>query len=209
MKKLTLSIVALALTFGCLLSPNSASAQQQNPPAPTKVGLIDMAYVFKNYNKFKAMRDSLKEEIQGSDTKAKSLATRIKTTQDQLKTFSEGSPEFLAKEKELAQLTSDFEAFRKVAQRDFLRKEADIYKTVYMEVSDAVKLYAQHYNYVMILRFNRESVAEAKDPQAVLQSMNRQIVHFRPEHDITDSVLKYLNGRYTPTASGTTPTKRN
>jgi outer membrane protein len=208
-KKLVLSTVVLALTWGCLAPANTASAQDAAAATPNRVGLIDMAYVFKNYEKFKVMREDLKTEIQGSDQQAKVLATRIKNTQDQLKTFNEGSPEFLAKETELAKLTSDFESFRKLAQRDFLRKEADIYKTVYMEVSDAVKLYAQHYKYAVILRFNRESVNDATNPQQVLESMNRQVVYHYSKDDITDSVLKYLNQRYAPpggtTSRETTP----
>lgn len=208
MKKLILSCVALALSFGCVLSVDTASAQDAAAAAtPSRVGLIDMAYVFKNYEKFKTLRDDLKNEIQASDQKAKSMATQIKTVQDQLKTFSEGSPEYAAKEKELAGLASDFEAFRKVAQREFLRKEADIYKTVYLEVSDAVELYAQHYKYAMILRFNREDINDAKNPEAVLQSMNRQVVYHYSKYDITDAVLKYLNQRYSQTATGAQPAR--
>lgn len=207
MKKLILSCVALALTFGCVLSVNTASAQEAAAAVPTRVGLIDMAYVFKNYDKFKTLRDDLKTEIQTSDQKAKSMAGQLKTIQDQLKMYNEGSPEYLAKEKELASLASDFEAFRKVAQRDFLRKEADIYKTVYMEVSDAVKLYAEHYKYAVILRFNRESINDAKNPETVLQSMNRQVVYHYSKHDITDSVLRYLNQNYAKTANARQPAR--
>jgi len=210
-KKTILSTVALALTFGCVLSVNTASAQNDASASPTKVGLIDMAYVFKNYKKFQALRDDLKEEIQGSDQKAKSLATQIQTIQQQLQsgTLSEGSSEYAAKEKKLTELKSDFQAFREVAQRDFLRKEAEIYKTVYMEVSDAVKLYAQHYKYGVILRFNRQGVDASKNPKEVLQSMNRQVVYFQSKDDITDSVVQYLNKRYTNETAGSAPPKRN
>ncbi len=208
MKKLVLSTVAVVLACGCVLSANTASAQDAAAPAPTKVGLIDMAFVFKNYDKFKAMREDLKTEIQGSDNQAKAMAGRIKTIQDQLKTFNDNSPEFLEKEKELAKYGSEFEAFRKVAQRDFLRKEAEIYKTVYMEVSDAVKLYAQHYKYAVILRFNREEIESSSNPETVLQSMNRQVVYFSTRDDITDSVLKYLNQKYQPQANRPAPPRR-
>ncbi len=207
MKKLVLRSVVVALAFGSMVSGNTVSAQ--DAATPSRVGLIDMAYVFKNYEKFKTLRDDLKTEIQGSDTQAKNMATKIKTVQEQLKTFNEGSPEFLTKEKELAQLASDFEAFRKVAQRDFLRKEAEIYKTVYLEVSDAVKLYAQHYKYAVILRFNREDIQTSSNPEEVLQSMNRQVVYFYAKDDITESVLQYLNKKYQPTAARPRATQPN
>lgn len=209
MKKLVLSTIAVALACGCLSSVNTASAQDPAPPASNKVGLIDMAHVFKNYEKFKTLRDDLKTEIQGSDQQAKTMATRIKTVQDQLKTFKEGSPEFLEKEAELAKLGTEFETFRKVVQRDFLRKEADIYKTVYLEVSDAVKLYAQHYKYTVILRFNREDIQSSSNPEEVLQSMNRQVVYHSAREDITDAVLKYLNQKYQPPQAGRPAQPRN
>ncbi len=200
MKKLVLSAVAVALSFGCVLSSNTASAQET--AAPSRVGLIDMAHVFKNYTKFNTLRDDLKNEITGTDQQAKQMATRIKTVQEQMKNFKEGSPEFVAKEKEMSQLVADFELFRKNAQKDFLRKEADIYKTVYLEVADAVKLYAQHYKYAVILRFSREGIKPNSPPQDVMQSMNKQVVYFSTKDDITDSVLKYLNQRYQPNVTG-------
>jgi outer membrane protein len=208
-KKLVLSTVAVALACGCVLWFQKASAQDTAAAAPTKVGLIDMAYVFKNYEKFKALRDDLKTEIQGSDQQAKAMATKIKNIQDQLKAFKEGSPEFLQKESELTKLGTEFEVFRKAVQRDFLRKEADIYKTVYMEVSDAVKLYAQHYKYAVILRFNREEIESSSNPDEVLQSMNRQVVYFSPRDDITDAVLKYLNQKYQPQTTNRPTQPRN
>ncbi len=181
MKKSILSSFAVALTFGCLLSVQTASAQ--DTPAPSRVGLIDMAHVFKNYDKFKALRDDLKAEIQNSDQQAKSMAAHIKTVQDQMKAFTEGTPEYLQHEKELAKLVSDFEAFRKVAQRDFMRKEADIYKTVYLEIADAVKLYAQHYKIRFdlavqprghrLLEQSRRSHAEHEPPGGVFQRQRR------------------------------------
>jgi outer membrane protein len=190
-----------------MVSGNTISAQ--DAAAPTRVGLIDMAHVFKNYEKFKTLRDDLKNEITASDNQAKAMATRIKTVQDQLKTFNEGSPEFLEKEKELAKQASDFEAFRKVAQRDFLRKEAEIYKTVYLEVADAVKLYAQHYKYAVVLRFNREDIQTSSNPEEVLQSMNRQVVYFYAKDDITESVLQYLNKKYIGTTGGNQAARPN
>lgn len=193
---------ALVVAFAACLSTSEVRAQAAAPAAPTvhKVGLIDMAFVFKNYKKFEALREDLKQEITAGDSKAKALAEKIKDGQAQMKKFKEGSPEFVKVEKELLALTGEFEAFRKGAQRDLMRREADIYKTVYLEVMDTVQKYAQHYNYTLVIRFSRDGVESDDDPSKVVQGMNRQVVYFRGEDDITDSVLDYLNRRYQATA---------
>ncbi|QDT40624.1 Outer membrane protein (OmpH-like) [Gimesia alba] len=210
MKKFITSamVIAIAGCFGCLTE--TASAQNTAPAnaksVEHKVGLIDMAHVFKNYTKFTALREELKAEIQQSDAKAKAMAEQIQAVQKEMQDFKQGSPEYLAREKQLAQAASDFEAFRKVAQRDFLRKESRIYHTIYMEVTDTVKKYAKIYNYTLIMRFNRENL-DTDDPKKLIQGMNRQVVYHRADDDITLSVLDYLNRSYKPSSAGAAPTR--
>ena len=199
MKKLMTSATVLAIV-GCFACFTETASAQNNAPRKTssvvhKVGLIDMAHVFKNYEKFTALREELKTEIQQSDAKAKAMAEQIQAVQKEMQDFKQGSPEYLAREKQLAQAASDFEAFRKVAQRDFLRKESRIYHTIYMEVTETVQKYAKIYNYTLIMRFNRESL-DTDDPKKLIQGMNRQVVFHRADDDITLSVLDYLNRNY-------------
>tara|TARA_R110002095_G_scaffold138534_1_gene120155 strand:- start:92336 stop:93013 length:678 start_codon:yes stop_codon:yes gene_type:complete len=205
-KKLITSATVIAIA-GCVTCFTETVSAQTPAPANAKssvehkVGLIDMAHVFKNYTKFSALREELKTEIQQSDGKAKAMAEQIQAVQKEMQDFKQGSPEYLAREKQLAQAASDFEAFRKVAQRDFLRKESRIYHTIYMEVTETVKKYAKIYNYTLIMRFNRENL-DTDDPKKLIQGMNRQVVFHRADDDITLSVLDYLNRSYKPSSGG-------
>lgn len=198
MKKLiSLSIVA-AICAGFATSAcgqNSSAAPAPSADTPHKVGLIDMARVFKEYKKFENLREDLKSEIAQSDEQAKAMATELQKLQEEMKTFEQGKPEYNSLEKQLAEKASKFEAFRKVAQRDFLRKESQIYKTVYLEVVDVVKKYSEIYHYTLILRFNSEKI-EGSDPQKLIQGLNRQVIFHRPDDNITDSVITYLNRNY-------------
>jgi len=190
----------------------SGVARGQNPQGqaeiPHKVGLIDMAHVFKNYKKFDALREDLKAEIAKSDEVAKQQAEKIKSLQAQLKEFKEGTPDYAAVEKQFLKATSDFETFRKSQQREFLRKESQIYKTIYLEVSDVVQKYATKFDYTLVIRFNREDPDTSENPQEVMQRMNRQVVYYRANDDITESVLDYLNRSYGRSAGGAPTTER-
>lgn len=194
---------AVVLLAGVLTLSNPAWSQNEKPAAaqsntPHKVGLIDMAHVFKNYKKFEALRDDLKQEIGESENKAKEMQTELQQMQQNMKDVKEGSKEYAKAEQDIVKKAAEFEAFRRTASREFLKKESQIYLQVYNETSDAVKKYADFYKYTLVIRFNREDL-DTENPQNLLQGMNRQVVYHRGEDDITVSVLDYLNRRYTPT----------
>jgi outer membrane protein len=194
------------------IAPSAFSQQGAGAPvadSPHKIGVIDMAFLFKNYKKFEALREDLKTEIEARDQEAKRKAENVKNLQEQMQTFKEGSENYLELEKQIAGAVADFETFRKVAQRDFMRKESQLYKQVYLEVLDVVKKYAERFNYTLIVRCNRESMASVENPQQVLGRMNENVVYYRQRDDVTQRILDYLNGMYTqsaatPAARGTT-----
>ncbi|WP_175517437.1 OmpH family outer membrane protein [Planctomicrobium piriforme] len=201
MKKLCLALALAAASAPSSLwaqAPAATAPAAATPAATHQVGLIDMAHVFKNYQKFSALTESLQSEIEQTDSEAKALVQKFQQLQGQLSSGSlqEGSPEFTRIESDMLKAQTDLESFKRVAQRDFLRKEAEIYKTVYLEVEDAVQRYASYYKYTLVLRFSRDNVNEATDPKEIINGMNRQVVHFRSEDDITDPILDYLNSAW-------------
>lgn len=205
MKKLIVTASVIALLAGVLALTGDAFSQQKDREAagapaaniPHKVGLIDMAYVFKNYRKFESLREELKVEIAESEEKAKTMQKEIAEGQQQLKNYMEGAPEYTKVEKQLVQKAADFENFRRQMSRTFLKKESQIYLQVYNEVSQMVEKYAKHFDYTLIMRFNREDL-DTDNPQALLQGMNRQVVYYRLDDDITKPVLDSLNRKFNP-----------
>src|SRR5690606_23117048 len=106
LQSLAASLVALT-TFVAVVSVAAPSAQAQgNTATGAKIGLIDMAHVFKNYKKFEVLRNDLKAEIEKSDQEAQTMAAQIKSTQKRMQEFKEGSPEYIKLETELAQQAS-------------------------------------------------------------------------------------------------------
>lgn len=203
MKKLIVTASVIALLAGVLALTGDAFSQQREQAAapaaniPHKVGLIDMAHVFKNYKKFESLREELKLEISKSEEEAKTMQKEIAEGQQQMKQFTEGSPEYTKLEKALVQKAADFENFRRQMSRTFLKRESQIYLQVYNEVSLMVEKYAKHFDYTLIMRFNREDL-DTENPQALLQGMNRQVVYYRADDDITKPVLDSLNRKFNP-----------
>jgi len=193
-KKFSLWTTAALLAFGMLVAV-PASAQDE-AAAPHQIGLIDLAHIFKNYDKFKDQTTGLEAAAKDAEAKAQAMLQQMKDVQAQMQGLAPGSPDYNAKESTLIELQTKLQAFRQVEQRDIVRKQAEVYKKIYMEVQEAVGQYAKYYKYTLIIRFNRAQVAEAGDPQGIIQSMNRQVVYFQSQDDLTDPILNFLNDKY-------------
>ncbi len=204
MKKLFVCFAVAAASAGFAMAP--LSAQEKAAPAAAsathQVGLIDMAHVFKNYDKFKSMTEEMQADAKQAQDDATAMVEDMKKIQTTMQGLTEGSPDFIKNETAILTLQTKLESFRKVQQREFLRKEADIYKTVYMDVQDAVQKYSKYYKYTLVLRFNRQSVDAAENPQEIITSMNRQVVHYREQDDLTDPILNFLNDEYKKASGG-------
>jgi Skp family chaperone for outer membrane proteins len=120
----------------------------------------------------------------------------IKKEQSDLKQYKEGSEEYSRVEKSLLTHTTQAEAFRKTQQRDLIRKEAQIYKQIYLEVSDAVEKYATHFHITLVLRFSGDDLGTQENPEDVMRGLNRQVVYYRPSEDITNAICEFLNRKY-------------
>ena len=200
---------AVVLLAGVLTLGGNAWSQNKEPQAatanlPHKVGLIDMAHVFKHYKKFEFLREDLKAELTESEEKAKAMQTDIVQLQNLLKGAAGRKRKAYTKlEQDIGKKQVEFESFRKSGQRDLLKKEAAIYLQVYNETSEAVKKYADYFKYTLVIRFNRDDL-DSENPSALLNGMNRQVVYHRGEDDITISVLDYLNKQYNKSAPAAT-----
>lgn len=205
MKSLVVPAIATVLLAAAVTGPTTAYGQA-GESVPHQVGLIDMAHVFQNYKKFEDLREGLKAEIAKSDSQAKQMAEAMKSLQAEMADFESGSATYVEAEKRLLKMKSEFDAFTQGARRDLMRRESQIYKTVYLEVSDAVQKYASYYKYTLIIRFDRQALDDKATPPEVVQRMNKQVVFYRTDDDITDAVLQYLNRLYDQSKSaGNTP----
>lgn len=194
MKKFSLWTTAALLAFGMMVAV-PASAQDQ-AAAPHQIGLIDLAHIFKNYDKFKDQTTGLEKAAKDAEAEAQAMLQQMKDVQAQMQGLAPGSPDYNDKESQLIELQTKLQAFRQVEQRGIVRKQAEVYKKIYLEVQEAVGQYAKYYKYTLIIRFNRNQVAEAGDPNAIIQSMNRQVVYFQSQDDLTDPILNFLNDKY-------------
>lgn len=192
MKKLILSLLSLAVI-------STTAVQAQTPAAPKKghrIGLIDMAHVFQKYKKFEDLRNGLQGEIEKSDAEAKTKVERLQKMQTEIKKYDAGGAQYEQYEKQILEEKGEFDAFRAATQRRLARRESEMFKIIYTDVTAAVKLYAEYAEFDCVMRYNRKGIDDTTNPQEAVQTMNKTFIFSKPENDITDTVLDYLNKQY-------------
>jgi len=189
--------VAAAVVISATSLVGNVFAQGRTAPAAVKVGLIDMEEVFKNYEKFNALHNEFKTEMESHKAGLKSVYDRLQQTQKQLQDplIKKGSPKYVELEASFTKQKAAFEAEVQTKNLKFKRREVEIYKTVYGEVQDMCEAYAKHYGYSLIMRFRRPTF-DATDPEAIARDLASPVVYYNSGDDITEKIYKALNNEY-------------
>jgi Skp family chaperone for outer membrane proteins len=188
-----------------LWAQNTAGAAR--PAAPTtRIGLINLPYVIKNYDKYKTfMKQMLEEE--------KNYAEQIKSKKDQQEAKSKALQSTLdaakkdALETEIRNLQRDVEDLAAKARREMNKKGADMMVVVYKEIRDAAYRHAGSNNFDVVMHFaDGTTPEEMNSPQAIVPKMQAGgciPLYWNPALDISGHVLYALNTAYRGAASGT------
>ncbi len=214
MKNLVVAFVAALAVSSvvAVLAQDSAkpAAAAAKDTTPHRVGLVDMAEVFQGYKKFEDLRAELSAEIEKSDAEAKIMVEKMQKMQlaMQESKLAPGSPEYELAEKQLLDAKGEFEAFRAATQRKLARRESEMFKVIYADTTTMVKKYAEYAKYTIVVRFDRKDIDENTQPSEAVQRMNKQVVYYRADDDITDVVLSTLNKQYGGSSGAAKPPVR-
>lgn len=172
----------------------TAAAPQQ---ATTQIVVIDIAKIFKGHHRFNQMMADIKKDIEDFDGYVKNETNKLKGMGEALQGYRAGSPEYKQKEEEAARLTSDLQVKVGMKKKELLEQEARVYFTVYRQLEQKVAVFAQRNRITMVLRFNSDDMKE-DDRNSVLQGVNRAVVYYHPNLDVTNLVLLELNDGVPP-----------
>jgi len=174
-------------------APTAAAPQQ----ATTQIVVIDIAKIFKGHHRFNQMMADIKKDIEDFDAYVKNETGKLKSMGEALQQYRAGSLEYKQKEEEAARLTSDLQVKVGLKKKELLEQEARVYFNVYRELEQKVAVFAQRNRITMVLRFNSDDMKE-DDRNSVLQGVNRAVVYYHPQLDVTNMLLLELNGGLPP-----------
>lgn len=180
-----------------------AIAQQRSTP---QVAIIDLAYIFNNHVKFKALSDELRRDVEAAEAELKNNKAALQKMADSLESYNRSSPEYRQLEEDIAKRSADLQVQVQLQKKEFFEKEAKIYYTVYQEIMEQVKYHSDKHGIVLVMRFNGDPLDE-NDPQGIQKELNKAVLYYNKMIDITPIILDAVNppranGRPSPTPPG-------
>ncbi|MBI3466547.1 MAG: OmpH family outer membrane protein [Planctomycetes bacterium] len=193
MKKLLFVATGVAMLLSVDFSQALAQAPRPAVPPPT-VAIIDLNRIFKEFVRFKAMSEAMKADVQQAEAQAKAQSEELQRLAEELKALKPGHPDYKRLEEDLTTRNAQLTARIRSQSKDFQQREAQIMYTVYQEIVDEVKGFANHNGINLVLRFNGEP-PDVNVPQDILREVNKPVVFYNAQIDITQYILDSLNRR--------------
>lgn len=156
------------------------------------VGIVDVSFVFKNHARFNAAMEKMKTEVQEYEKTLQARQQALTGERERLKQYKPGSEDYVKAERQLADKVAQLQIDTQLKKKEFLQRESTVYYKVYMEVTQAVREYAEQNRIDLVLRYNGERI-NPDDRASVLQGVNKAMVYHRSNLDITQNVLDRLN----------------
>ena len=152
--------------------------------------------------------NDMKADVGRAETQVKAEREALRKLVERLKEFRKGTPDYKALAEEITKRQADISVKIRLQKEEFLQREAKIYYNVYQEILQEVDYYAAANGVTLVLRFNGDP-ADITEPETIIRDINKQVIWYTKNRDITPVVLDRLNQRaYHPgpaTPSGTTP----
>ncbi len=217
MKKLLMSVSAAALCASVALSLAPVSAQQPASRGQWKravqhqVGLIDMAHVFKNYDKFKTMTKAPPGRGPGAQKKADAMIEEMKSLQAKITSgdLQEGARITSASRASSSRCRPTSKPTARSRSATSSARKLTSTRPSTWKSSRRSTTTPTTTKYTLILRFNRQEVSEAENPQQILNNLGRQVVYYKKQDDVTQPILDYLNDEFKKNGGVATPRGRS
>lgn len=190
----TLASLALMLSLTGLANAQGGGAQPTaQPAAGTRVGVVDIGYIFENHPTMPARIEAVNAEVKKSQESIDAKRNGLLKELEQMKELSENSPAFKQKEEAFAASESALKLDFVRKDKEFAEKKALIVYESYKEVEALTRKIATDYQFgIVILANNSRTEMDPKKPMTVQAGMNKDVVYVSENLDLTLHVLAQL-----------------
>jgi Skp family chaperone for outer membrane proteins len=213
--KRTISYLMAGALFGAVVSVGSHVWAQQGAPAParpplqSKIAVVNIGQVIKNYLKFKMYNENIKREFEPIQKELEAKKAQVTQLQAQL-----AKPEITPQQREqmehqVKQLQRELQDGSDEYQQKFVKKRMDEMVTLYRDVQNAVTQYARYNAFELVLQYNDGvEQGEKTSPVSLQQKLGNQAcipIYNDERMEITGVITDMLNRQFQTTSTAPAP----
>jgi len=176
-------------------SPAAAAPATPKAPDPAIIGWVDMAAVFKGYDKVKVQGEEFKSAVQGKQKELMKYTQEAQQESEMLAKMTPGSVDYKKHEEKITQLKAQYEAGRESAEREFTLREAEMLALLYKDISAMVGRVAKYRGMTFVVRVNNDPITGA-NPNAAMMAIERDVIYADKSLEVTSDVIFNLNREY-------------
>jgi Skp family chaperone for outer membrane proteins len=205
---LGLAVVALGVVIyvGKLWAQGTTggtTAPAARPAEPrTRVALLNLTYVIKNYKKFDTYQQEVKEFLKPYQGKETAWKNEGETLAKEVQNTALAADQRETKQKRLVELQRLLEDNKNEANKKLMKMQEDHVKTLYMDVRAVAERYAVGHNFDMVLHYNDATTQQDYwSPQNIARKMQAGALmplYYTGGMDISEAVVQTLNASYRP-----------
>ena len=208
--KRTVAIAAGALTFALagvfssqIWAQQTGTATQTRPAAAeprTRIALLNLAYVIKNYKKFETFQSEIKAEFKNYEARAQAKQTQAEQVAKHLQDPKTTAEQREADDKMIKQLKREIEDLNAEAKSALGKKQDEQLVILYREIQDAAQRYAMAHNFEAVFHYQDATTQQDYySPYMIarkVQSPSLMPIYQAPGLDISYEIVMALNAAY-------------
>jgi Skp family chaperone for outer membrane proteins len=187
---------------------NSQTAAAQEQPARTRIAILNLTYVIKNYNKYKQFQEEIKAFIEPFQKKDAELRQKLESLRKQAGELPRqgqgGQGEEL--ERQAREVQRQLEDNAAEIKMKLNKRTDDEMKILFMDVAVATQSYAASHDFEMVLHYNDAVTTEDfTSAQNIARKLNTGALlplYWKRSMDISEDVVKLLNYNISASAPG-------
>ena len=205
MRKLSFAGSVLLILVALVAVDRLWSDGKVQPPAPrTHVALVNVTYLFKNYEKFKTHQKKLQSESTEFQRRAKELQDQVTALQKEMQAPGTSAERREKLQTRIQRQVRKIDDSRANAQRILNRESSKLLVESYAEVQQATERYARAHAIELVVQYTDappDAVQDLNNPSNImrkLQAPGGVPLYVAPGVDITRELLAILNSNLPP-----------
>ncbi|MCR4415807.1 MAG: signal peptide peptidase SppA [Thermoguttaceae bacterium] len=194
MKSPILAVLSVAVLNLVLASRSGLPGEPTAPPSGAKVAVLDVNEVLRHHPALKAQLVELRADTARADEVFKRQRDELAELGRKLEGLTPGTAEHSALKEQIAQRQAALTAEGELQQKEFARREAQLYQRYYDQVVAVVDEYAREHGLSVVLRADG-GAPKSGAPGDVLRNLSRSVVWTAKDLDITPQIIERLAAR--------------